>query len=175
MSLFSRVSFADFEQANFCWEKPWKMLSFADSHVKTLKWSHSFSQNWTAFIHRFLVGLRETASHYGRISCVLTGAMSLKQFQGFQGKIFATVNCAYSSKSFLDKKRFFLKSDYYLPPSPKKKKLFASMIALPKWWKMFFIVSATLSGAETLKYPSFHGIYYFDKIFCFFTLVSDFW
>ena len=126
MSLFSRVSFADFEQANFCWEKPWKMLSFADSHVKTLKWSHSFSQNWTAFIHRFLVGLRETASHYGRISCVLTGAMSLKQFQGFQGKIFATVNCAYSSKSFLDKKRFFLKSDYYLPPPPppsqKKKK-----------------------------------------------------
>ena len=108
MSLFSRVSFADFEQANFCWEKPWKMLSFADSHVKTLKWSHSFSQNWTAFIHRFLVGLRETASHYGRISCVLTGAMSLKQFQGFQGKIFATVNCDYSPKSFSDKKKVFL-------------------------------------------------------------------
>ena len=40
---------------------------------------------------------------------------------------------------------------------------------------VFFIVSATLSGVETLKYPSFHGIYYFDKIFCFFTLVSDFW
>ena len=38
--------------------------------------------------------------------------------------------------------------------------------------KLIF-VSATLSGVETLKYPSFHGICFFDKIF-FFNLVSDF-
>ena len=37
-----------------------------------------------------------------------------------------------------------------------------------------FIVSATLSGVETLKYLSFHGIYFFDEIFSFFNLVSDF-
>ena len=37
-----------------------------------------------------------------------------------------------------------------------------------------FIVSATLSGEDTLKYPSFHGIYFFGKIFSFFNLVSDF-
>ena len=32
----------------------------------------------------------------------------------------------------------------------------------------------TLSGVETLKHPSFHGIHFFDDIFSFFNLVSDF-
>ena len=36
------------------------------------------------------------------------------------------------------------------------------------------IVSATLSGEETLKYPPFHGICFFDEIFSFFNLESDF-
>ena len=35
------------------------------------------------------------------------------------------------------------------------------------------VVSATLSGVETLKYPTFHGICFFDEIFKFFNLVSD--
>ena len=35
------------------------------------------------------------------------------------------------------------------------------------------IVSVTLSGIETLKYPSFHGICFFDEIFSFFNLVSS--
>ena len=37
-----------------------------------------------------------------------------------------------------------------------------------------FVVSVILSGVETLKYPRFHGIFFFDKIFTFFNLVSDF-
>ena len=36
------------------------------------------------------------------------------------------------------------------------------------------IVSATLSGVETLKYPPFYGICFFVEIFSFFNLVSDF-
>ena len=36
------------------------------------------------------------------------------------------------------------------------------------------IVSATLSGVETLKYPPSHGICFFDEIFSFYDLVSDF-
>ena len=40
--------------------------------------------------------------------------------------------------------------------------------------KIWPIVSANLSGVETLKYPSFHGICFFDEIFSFFNLVSDF-
>ena len=39
---------------------------------------------------------------------------------------------------------------------------------------MTLIVSATLSGIETLKYPPFHGICLFVEIFSFFNLVSDF-
>ena len=35
------------------------------------------------------------------------------------------------------------------------------------------IVSVTLSGIETLKYPSFRGICFFDEIFSFFNLVSS--
>ena len=38
----------------------------------------------------------------------------------------------------------------------------------------YVIVSATLSGEVTLKYPSFHAIYFFDEIFSFLNLVSDF-
>ena len=41
-------------------------------------------------------------------------------------------------------------------------------------WSNLFIVSATLSGVETLKYPPFHGICFFDEIFSFFNLVSVF-
>ena len=37
-----------------------------------------------------------------------------------------------------------------------------------------FIASATLSGVDTLKYLSFHGICFLDKIFSFSNLVSDF-
>ena len=40
-------------------------------------------------------------------------------------------------------------------------------------WLIIF-ASATLSGVETLKYPPFHGICFFDEIFSFFSLVSDF-
>ena len=40
--------------------------------------------------------------------------------------------------------------------------------------KIWPIVSATLSEVETLKYPSFHGICFFDEIFTSFNLVSDF-
>ena len=36
------------------------------------------------------------------------------------------------------------------------------------------IVSATLSGVETLKYPPFHGICFFFEVFSFFSLVGDF-
>ena len=35
------------------------------------------------------------------------------------------------------------------------------------------IVSVTLSSIETLKYPSFRGICFFDEIFSFFNLVSS--
>ena len=35
------------------------------------------------------------------------------------------------------------------------------------------IVSVTLSGIETLKYPSFRGICFFDEIFSSFNLVSS--
>ena len=41
-------------------------------------------------------------------------------------------------------------------------------------WSNLFIVSATLSKVETLKYPSFHGICFFDEIFSSFNLVSAF-
>ena len=39
---------------------------------------------------------------------------------------------------------------------------------------MCIIVSATLTGVETLKYPPFHGICFFVETFSFFSLVSDF-
>ena len=39
---------------------------------------------------------------------------------------------------------------------------------------MCIIVSVTLTGVETLKYPPFHGICFFVEIFSFFSLVSDF-
>ena len=39
---------------------------------------------------------------------------------------------------------------------------------------LILIVCATLSGLETLKYPPFHGICFFDEIFSFFNLVSYF-
>ena len=41
-------------------------------------------------------------------------------------------------------------------------------------WLILVFVSATLSGVETLKYPSSYGICFFDKIFSFFNLASDF-
>lgn len=36
------------------------------------------------------------------------------------------------------------------------------------------IVSATISGVEILKYPLFHGIYFFNESFSFINLVNDF-
>ena len=39
---------------------------------------------------------------------------------------------------------------------------------------MCIIVSVTLTGVETLKYPPFHGICFFVEIFSFFSLVCDF-
>ena len=38
---------------------------------------------------------------------------------------------------------------------------------------LVIVVSATLSKVETLKYPPFHGIPFFGKIFSFFNLVSN--
>ena len=55
-----------------------------------------------------------------------------------------------------------------------------SCILLPRVpsWIVFVrcinIVSATLSGGGTLKYRPIQGIYFFDEIFSFFNLVSDF-